>query len=200
MRNITENEMKIMLRLFKDVGIWYNSNNLSKEVGISPMGTLKILRNLRKENILKYREEGRRKYYYINYQNPYAMDYVNFLLKKEARDAVPRVKRWLSDLQSFEDYVEIAIVFGSVLRTDSHNDVDIVMVYKAKNNSKVLSLVKEKNMLSTKRIHPIRQTMNDLKKNIKKGDKAIMNALKFGIVGIGHQKLVEVVKDATYRQ
>ena len=32
-------------------------------VGMTSMGTLKILRNLRKEDILKYRAEGRRKYY-----------------------------------------------------------------------------------------------------------------------------------------
>ena len=200
MNDITENEMKVMLRLFRDINTWYNANNLAKQMGISAMGVLKIVRRLKKENILKYRQEGRRKYYYINYDNQYAKDYLNFLLKKEAEESIPRVKVWMRELNHFNNLIDIGIIFGSVIRNDKYNDVDIVMVYNEKDNKKVMDLVKERNILTTKKIHPIRQTINDLKKNIKKGDKVILNALKSGIVGIGHEKFVEVMEHVTYRQ
>ena len=53
MGNLTSNEMKIILKLFKDFNSRYNANSLSKEIGITPMGTLKILKKLYNQKILK---------------------------------------------------------------------------------------------------------------------------------------------------
>jgi predicted nucleotidyltransferase len=194
MKEITKYEMQIMIRLFKDIGVWYNANNLSKEIGISSMGALKILKRLNDQDILNHKEEGRRKYYYLNYNNQFTIDFIEFLLKKEAKDSLPRIRRWITEIKNID--VDIAIIFGSVLRTVTHKDIDVMLVYKQ--NKKIDNIITEKNKLNVKRIHPIKQTISDLKNNIKKRDKLVLNAVKFGVVAKGQKKLIEVIKSVNY--
>ena len=102
MDEITVNEMKAILKIFKDFKTRYNANNLSKKLDLTSMGTLKILRRLYQKNILKLEELGKAKYYSINYDNPFAIDYIVFLLQKEANESLPRVKRWLNEAKKIE--------------------------------------------------------------------------------------------------
>ena len=61
-------------------------------------------------------------------------------------------------------------------------DIDLLLVFKKENNQKINSVIKEKNEILTKRIHPIKQTNKDLTKNIKEKDKVILSAMRDGIV------------------
>ena len=83
MQTITKNEMEAILIIFKDIDSHYNANNLSKKIGISSMGTLKILKRLEIQNILKSTTFGKAVFYKVNLGNDYARNYIEFLLKKE---------------------------------------------------------------------------------------------------------------------
>jgi len=56
MKGITDNEMRFVLGIFKSPELEYNANSISKLIGISSMGALKIAKRLEKENILVFRE------------------------------------------------------------------------------------------------------------------------------------------------
>ena len=104
MKDITVNEMKFVLTLFKSPEKDYNAHNISKVLNISPMGALKIANRLEKENILKYKEIGKAKIYHLNMQNEYVKEYVAFLLKREIEQSPPYVKVWIREIGGWHDW------------------------------------------------------------------------------------------------
>ncbi|MBS3123137.1 hypothetical protein J4437_00720 [Candidatus Woesearchaeota archaeon] len=82
MKDITTNEMNFLLCLLKNPKEDYNANSIAKELGISPMGALKIARKLEKERLVLSKELGRAKFYRLNVSSKYVLDYLTFLLKR----------------------------------------------------------------------------------------------------------------------
>lgn len=196
MKDITKNEIKVLLTLFKDVDLDYNANNLSKKLGLTPMGTLKILKKLEKQQILKSKQLGKAVFYKPNL-NDYTKAQIRFLLQKEAEESLPGIKRWVKELRKFQETADIGILFGSVLKREKFDDVDLLLVLKKSQNREVNQLVKEINKVNIKGIHLIKQTKNDLKSNLKKKDKVVLSILRNGIILFGYKEITEVVEDVT---
>jgi DNA-binding Lrp family transcriptional regulator len=196
MVELTENEMKAVLMIFKDFNTRYNSNNLAKEIGLSAMGTLKILKKLHKQNILKVEEIGKSKIYSIDF-NDYSKQFISFLLRKEAEEITGRVKRWVVELRKLKDTAIIGILAGSVLKTEKYNDVDILAALRQQQIKKFNERINEMNEINIKRIHPIKQAVKDLKNNLSKKDKVVLDIIKSGIVLFGYDEFVEVVKSVS---
>ncbi|PIO08736.1 hypothetical protein COT47_01130, partial [Candidatus Woesearchaeota archaeon CG08_land_8_20_14_0_20_43_7] len=150
MKDITSSEIKATLRILKDLKTRYNANNLSKELGMTPMGTLKMLKRLHNQGILKPELIGKSTYYSVYLKSNYAKDFARFILQKEAEESVPRIKRWITELRCFGETATIGILFGSVTRSERYNDVDMVLVYDAKDNRKINEMLKERNEINVK--------------------------------------------------
>jgi predicted nucleotidyltransferase len=193
MKEITNNEMVFVLSLFKSPEIEYNANSIAKLIGISRMGSLKIARRLEKENIIKSKELGKAKFYSLNMDKDYVMQYVKFLLKREAEQAHPYIKAWISDIKKIKS-ADAGVLFGSVLKKYKEaNDIDVLFIIDKKRYSKVKKEIDEINSISTKSIHPLYQTKEDIEKNIKKGDKPLLSAIK-GIAVFGEDNIINLVK------
>jgi predicted nucleotidyltransferase len=189
-----DNELVVLLTIFKSPEIDFNSNNLSKVVGISSMGTLKILKKLESSEILVSKKIGNMSIYSINWKNIYAIEYIGFLLKKEEQISQAYIKRWISELKKVKE-AEIIILFGSVLKQgENSKDIDVLFIIKENNLKNLIKKISEIDNINEKIIHPIYQNIEDLKKNIKKRDKVILNAIK-GIVILGHNKFVKLIKN-----
>lgn len=195
MDSVTPNEMKVALRIAKDVSRDFNANSLAEESGLTAMGALKILKKLEKQGILKSRRLGRASFYKPDYDNNYAKTFIGFLLQKEAEEAPPRVKRWITEARKLGEAAEIAIVFGSILKKEG-DDVDQLIVLKPENQGKLDDQLKELNEINVKRIHPVKQTVADFTENIRRGDKVVLSAVKNGVVAFGYEKMVGVLEDA----
>ena len=193
MKDITNNEMLFVLSIFKSPEKEYNTSDMAKALKISPMGALKIARRLEKENILKSKKLGKATYYNLNFKNDYVMQYIEFLLKREAEQAPAYIKRWIGDIRKIKES-DAAILFGSVLnRGGEANDIDVLLVTDQKRFKKLKKEVENINLINIKRLHPIYQSRNDIKINIKKGDKVLLNAMK-GIVAFGESKIISLVQ------
>ncbi len=193
MKDITRNEMLIILKIFKTPERDFNANNISKEVGITPMGALKILKRLEKEGIVVPKSAGKAVFYKINFSNDYAKEYVKFVIRREAEHASAYLKRWIHDIRKLKG-ADIAIVFGSVLEKDAKsNDVDVLVVTSQNRFEDLRKEIIEMNKINEKNIHAVYQSSKDLKDNIMKQDKVVLNALK-GVVALGEDKLIELVK------
>ncbi|KHO54432.1 winged helix-turn-helix transcriptional regulator [Candidatus Woesearchaeota archaeon] len=188
MNDITKYEMDIVLILVKSPEIEYNANSIAKIVNITPSGALKILRRLEKESVLKSRRVGQAIIYNINTENKYALDYVSLILTREKIYSVPRIKRWVEELKKIK-HADTIILYGSVLKSDNYNDVDVVFVTNNKLIKKLEKEINELNNINVKRIHPLYQTSDDLINNIKKNDKVLLNAIK-GIIVKGENNFV----------
>ncbi|MBI1969645.1 winged helix-turn-helix transcriptional regulator [Candidatus Woesearchaeota archaeon] len=186
---MSENELKAVLAILKHPEQRYNAHTLSKELGISAMGTLKILKRLEKEGIVRGENIANARFYRVRIKEVYAREYAKFALLREAANAPPQVKRWIQELKKVR-YADAAILFGSVLRKKDPKDIDVLFVTDQKRFKKLQEEIKELNALTPKAIHPIFQSYKDLVNNIKKKDVVILDAIK-GIVAFGADILLE---------
>ena len=192
MKSGQKNEMLFVLSILKNPMEEYNANNIAKLMKISAMGSLKIARKLKKEEIIKSRKVGRANICQINF-NDYSKQYINFLLKKEINDANPYVRRWVRDLEKVKS-ADAIILFGSVLtKGEKANDIDVLFVVNQNEINKVKKEIKSLNSINDKKIHPIYQTKQDLTKHIKEENKVILNAFR-GLYLSGADIIMEILE------
>lgn len=193
MNRITSNEMAFVLRIFKSPETDYNANSISKVIGISPMGALKIARRLEKEGIVSSRELGKAKFYRLKLDSDYAREYAKFLLKREAEQAHPYVRVWIDEIRKLKS-AYAAILFGSVLRKYKEaKDIDVVLITDKKKFPGLKHEIEEINRLNIKRLHPVFQSKEDFVRNMKKRDRIIIDAIK-GVVVFGEDKIIELMQ------
>jgi len=192
MKDITANEMDFVLRIFKNPERDYNASSIAKDIGISAMGALKIARRLEKGNILKSKLMGRAIYYTLNIEDDYVQQYIRFLLKREVEQATPHVKRWVTDIRKIKS-ADSAILFGSVLKKHEAKDIDVLLITDRKRFAQLKREIEEINLINVKKLHPIYQTREDFKSNIKNEDKVALNAIK-GLVVFGEETIIKLVE------
>jgi len=175
----TKTEKGAIIKIVKDFTNEYNPSNLAKEIGVTRVGTFKALKELEKKGLVKGRNLGKARFYTVDLKDEYARKNVEILLMEQSR----AYQRWIDEFRELSEYVKIIILFGSIVRNeDKANDIDVLLVYDEKNNNKVNSIIKEKNEMLIKRIHPVKQTKGDLISNIKKKDKVVLSAIRGGVI------------------
>ncbi len=157
------------------------------------MGALKIARKLEKEDILISRELGRAKFYRLNFNNEYARQYIKFLLKIESEQSSAYVKRWIAELKKIKSADSI-FLFGSILKKNEEaKDIDVLLITDKERFSKLKKEIEDINLINIKKLHPLYQTEEDIKKNIKKHDEPLLDAIK-GIVVFGEDKIISLLE------
>src|SRR3989338_4216558 len=190
MKEITNNEMNFVLALFKSPEKDYNAANMAEHLGISRMGALKIAKRLEKESIIKSREMGKARFYSLGLNSEYVRQYIRFLLKREAEQAHPYVRVWIDEIRKIK-HASVAVLYGSVLRKHREaKDVDVLLIITKSQFPMAKKEVMELDKLSDKRIHPMYQSVEDLRQNIKNGNAPLLNAIK-GIVAFGDEALMK---------
>src|SRR3989344_4091747 len=190
--SITSNEIKFILELFKNPETDYNANSIAKKIGLSAMGALKIAKKLQKENILISKRFGKAVFYKLN-NNEYTRNYIKFLLKKEAESADPYIKKWINEIKKIKN-AESVILFGSVLNKHKEaKDIDILLITNKRKFLKLKKEINEMNLLNIKKLHPVYQTKDDFKENLKK-DKIVLNAIK-GIIIFGEDVIIRLLEE-----
>ena len=197
MNEISPNEMKTLLMIFKDYSSSYNANNLSKKLNITSMGCLKILKNLEKKKILTSKQLGKARFYKIDFENSYAKTYLQFILENEAEESIPKIKKVVKEVRKLQENATIGIVFGSVLHKENYADVDLLLVLNNQKNEGLNKNIEEINKINIKKIHAVKQTEEDLIKNLKENNAVIISAIKEGIVAFGYEKVIKVIEDVS---
>lgn len=195
MKTLTKKEIEVLLILFKDFSRDYNANSLSKTMGISPRGALKMLKNLWSQKLLISKQLGKAVFYKVNLDDEYVIKLISVLLMNESRE---KASRWLSEFKDLLEHVEIGIIFGSIIRNHkTAKDIDILIVFKEDKYNTIEKIIEKRRLMSTKTIHQIKQTSDDLIKNLKKKDEVILNIIRKGYVLHGFEKLVRIIKNVT---
>ena len=190
MKDVTRNEMLFILTIFKSPETEYNANSIAKLLGISSMGALKIAKRLENESIISSRALGKAKFYRLNLESNYVRDYVRFLLKREAEQAHPYVRVWIGEIRKLKS-ANASMLFGSVLnKLKEARDIDVVLITDQHKFPKLRNEIEEVNKVNVKRLHPVYQSESDFVKNISKGDKVLLSAVK-GIVAFGEDVIIK---------
>ena len=194
MATLTENEKKALLILFKDFTKYYNANSLSKEIMISRIGTMKMLKKLEKEELLTRETIGKSITYKVNMENDYAKDLITFLLSDQAN----RFKRWKDEFKDLFKKDRIIMLYGSALHDYSKaRDIDIMIVRKTGEGGDIYKIIRARQKFIPKKIHAIDLTSEELIKNVKQRQEAIIDIVKNAVVLYGQNQYVELIKNVT---
>jgi len=194
-RALSEKEKAIVLMLAKDFTADYNARSLSKHVGMSPRGALKALKFLEQHGIVKSKRIGKAGIYHLTFDE-YARRLVALLMFEEAQT---RTSRWVKEFEDFRK-ADAIVLFGSVLRANKHNDIDVLILVEPEGYEELTKFVRQTNSILVKPLHPVWQTRSDFEKNLVKRDPVVLEIMKTGVVLKGQDIIVEVLAGVARRE
>ena len=194
MTTLTQKEKQALLVLFKDFTSYHNANSLSKIIGVSRVGTMKMLKKFLKESLLINKKIGKSIIYKVKLDDDYARKLIAFLLADEANN----FKRWKEEFKELFKGDRIIMLYGSIIKNYSiANDIDIMLVIKKTEYSEVNKIIEKRRIILPKKIHPLVLTAFDLLENIKERRAAIVDTVKNAIILYGQDKYVDIIKNVT---
>lgn len=187
---IPRNTKILLLYLLKHVNsVGYNINKLAKTTEISVGSAFKILKELEQNKIVVKQEISNASHYKLNFQNTETIKLCELLLLTEKRELKGHAKIYADELVNFED-AELILLFGSVLKGKTFNDVDVLFI--SEKTKKVKDFCLEISTIRTKPVVPLIMKKEDFVHSINKD--AIISLLEEGVVLKGETTYVEVVK------
>jgi hypothetical protein len=194
MLTLTEKEKAALLVLLKDFSSFYNANSLSKVIGISHVGSQKILKRLVSENIIRQTRIGNSVVSKLRLDDDFVRKLLEFILADEAN----RLKRWKEEFKELDAKGRIVMLFGSTLRDYSMaRDIDLMLIMNRDDHAHVRRLLEQKQEILPKRLHSIELTTDDFITTIRQRKGAILDIVKNAVILYGQNTFVEVMKDAT---
>jgi len=187
---------EILKILLKDTIKKHTVTSLSKERGISRVGSWKILKELEKENLIILTPIGPEKTSVqevsLNWGNPILEKTLALLLTEDSI----KQNKWRYNFKELENNVDFLVLFGSVLHSPKEaNDIDILsLVSNEKNFAKINKIITDIQIAQDKKIHAINLTGKELKQELKNKNKAYAEALKKGIVLFGQENFIKFIK------
>ena len=194
MIGLTKNEGKALLILFKDITSYHNANSLSKKLGISRIGSMKMLKKLEEEELLISEVIGKSTVYKPNLKDDYVRDLISFLLSNEANN----FRRWKDEFRGLFGKGRIVMLYGSTIKDYSKaRDIDIMIIKKKSEDKEIYKVISERQGVLPKKIHEIVLTPQEFLNNIKGKQKAIIDTVKNAIVLYGQIRYVVLIKNVT---
>lgn len=196
MAGISENGKIALKIIFTDYLTRYNSYNIKDKIGISDVGSLKLLRSLSERGFLVSEKIGNAIFYKPNLRNDYLLKLLE-LIFLDYSNLSSFVKGWIYDLQIFKNMAKAVLLFGSILKKGKDaKDVDVCFILKHPDDySEVQIKVSQLNSKSRLKIHPLYLTEKEFKKKLMEKDKPLLDIVKSCVVVHGHELFVEVLKN-----
>ncbi len=197
METANNTEEKILAILLKEQFATHTVTSLAKAIGITRQGIWKTLNKLVANNLIVLEAVGKTKTstdtIKLNWNSLITERTLSLLLTKEAL----KQERWRDNFKKLEKHTLFTILFGSILHSPKEaNDIDMLIVVKTKNDFKVIeSILSEAQQVQTKKIHAIDLTERELEVELKKKNKAYLEAIKKGIILFGQEKFIKFIED-----
>lgn len=194
MIELTKKEQEALLRIYKDFTQFYNANSLSKELGITQVGAMKLLKRFEKGNILISKRIGKSIVYKINIQEEFVQKLIAFALINEAR----KYQRWREEFKPLYKKARIVLFYGSASRNYTQaKDIDIFIILNKEDAEEIDKELGKIQSILPKRLHALKATKEDLIKNIKESNKSMIEILKTAIVLYGYDRYTGVINGFT---
>lgn len=193
-RNLTAK--KVLLRLLKDFSRAHTITTLAKELGLSRVGIWKILKRLEGEKYLSLKTVGTGKtstfIITLNWENSLVEKSLSLYLTEETLEQ----KRWQVNFKELETVADFVIIYGSILSSPQQaKDIDVLGIASKNNLLKVQKILDKVQKTQFKKIHALNFTVNEFKTELKKPNKAFIDALKKGVILFGQENFVMFIKE-----
>ena len=189
---VPKNSKKIIMYLLKNFDK-YNINQIARKTKISVGRAFKILKEFEKIFFVKVEALGNAKYFQLNLECKELIKICEFLLLEEKRNLKGYGKIYAKDIEKFEKS-ELIVLFGSVLKRNKFNDVDVLFV--SNKVKKVSDFCLQVSKIRTKPIVPFILKKEDLVKGIRERKEPILALVREGIILKGESLFMEVLRDA----
>lgn len=166
---------------------------LSGEIGISRQGVFKVVKRLELERLLRLSKvgKGRTSIFVIklNWQNPILEKQAAIILLDEAQ----KNQRWITNFIELEKNVKFTLIFGSVLTSPKEaKDIDLINV--ASDFITIDKIINATQKTQTKKIHALNLTEAEIREELAKGNPALTEAIKKGVVLFGHENFIKFIR------
>lgn len=187
---------KVLLHIFKDFSNIHTITSLSKELGLTRVGIWKLLKKLEGEKYITLKSIGRGRtstsITLLNWENPLVAKILSLYLTEEAM----KQRRWQVNFSELEGVVEFAILYGSIVHSpQGAGDIDLIGVTSKKNFVKIQLIIDQIQKTQPKKIHSINFTESEFKTELKKANKAFIDAVKKGVILFGQETFVKFMKE-----
>lgn len=192
MISLTSTERECLLILFKEFASFYNANSISKLLHVSHVGAQKLFQRMLKENLVISKRIGKSITYRLNFDETYVGQLIAFLLADEANN----FKRWKEEFKGVFKEGRVVMIYGSAIKNYAKaRDIDIMIVTDQKDVKEINDVLKEKEEILLKPVHSIMVAQQDLRENLKKRNKAMIDIVKNAVVLYGQDRYVEIIQN-----
>ncbi|MBI2451680.1 winged helix-turn-helix transcriptional regulator [Candidatus Pacearchaeota archaeon] len=190
MIELTKKKQEALLLIYKDVAGFYNASSLSKELGITQVGTMKILKKLEKAGVLLSKKIGKSIVYKINISEEFVQKLIAFALINEAS----KFQRWKDEFKALHKKGRVLLFYGSASRNYSQaKDIDIFIVLNKDEEAEVNREIEKIQNVLPKKIHTIKATVEDLERNLKESNQSMIEIIKTAVVLYGYDEYMEII-------
>jgi len=189
---LTQNEKKVLRMILTSFDTDYSINNIANECKLSPNGAYKILIKFEKEGVLIPKKISNLKSYKLNFQNDKTLSVLELAL---INDLEKKIENRAEDLKNIRNITKSCIFFGSYISKNDPNDLDILFILDKSSYKEYSNEIKKAKEIIPIKVHDVVQTVEDIKQNIIKKDKIIINILRIGTIVWGQNAIIQVIKD-----
>lgn len=189
----TQIELQIASYLFKHYKEKYNARQLARILKINHAHANKLCNLLALKNLLKKEDIGSSIYFSFNYDHPLALKFMSYVLSLNEMLFPKWLLVVLHSLNKFKGAIIFGAVFGSSIKSNSFNDVDVLLVYDNKKVKQIKQIKDEirKSQLIEQPIRYVDITEKDIFLN--KENKIFYNILSDALLFHNAEKYVEVI-------
>ena len=186
----------ILKALFKDFLAEHTITSLSNKINLTRMGIWKALKALEADKIVILAPigAGKTSTYSINlnWENPLLERTMSVILLEEAMNN----QKWISNFVELEEKVSFLILFGSILNNPKEaKDIDLIAVLDNKNKfNQIDEIISKIQKTQAKKIHLIDLTKEEFKEELRKQNKAYIDALKKGVILFGQDNFIDFIR------
>ena len=188
---------EILRILLKDFTKKNTISSISEEIKIGRSGVWKALKRLESKKLINLEPLGKGKTsayeITLNWKNPIVKKTLATILTEDALEN----ERWMDNFKKLDGHISFMILFGSILHSPKEaNDIDILIVVKTRKDFKAVgNILLETQQTQIKKIHAIDLTKDELKVELKKKNRAYLEALKKGVILFGQENFIKFVED-----
>ena len=128
---LNKNKLKILREFSTDYTKRIYGRNIAKKLRMNQKTISNILNKLEKEHILKFTQEGKNKYYYLNEFYPYIKEIIQLIETQRKINFLEKYKKLKEFFLKLEKMAEeILIIFGSYanLSANEKSDLDVFVI------------------------------------------------------------------------
>lgn len=186
---------RVMVKLLKEPFSLHTITSIAKDIKLTRQGTWKAINKLEKDRIITIENVNNTKtstaIIKLNWSNPITEKTLSLLLTKES----VKYQRWRINFAEMERNVNFIILFGSILNNPKDaNDIDLLAIAGKKNFKAVEETIARIQQTQLKKIHLVDLTAEELSHELKRPNKAYIEAFKKGVVLYGQNNFIQFVR------